>query len=329
MRSPLCSIVTRSRTRRIVQVEDRREALRDRAGRRPRRRPPRRSAGSASRRKSFSANSSAAAGADADRGAAREGQRRPRRPAPACTQRRPHPIAAAEQDPRERDADDEHQQARVRHLVAERALRPLAQVVVVQDAVLHDAERRADAPRSDITTVSSVCRGVPVDEAGRRAARAGTARAACSRPRLARGSGENAADTSVIAAVGEQRPEKRAAPRTRSRRTTRSAIQQRSAIVSRICAMAIENWSAPATPNSASSAGLLEPIGQRCGVVERRRRADGFMRSSSRPARPDILSSSFDAGVAAGERALGAPSITCARRRSDVRQRKSPGAQTR
>ena len=39
-------------------------------------------------------------------------------------------------------ADDEHQQPRVGHVVAERALRPLAEVVVVQDAVLHDAERR-------------------------------------------------------------------------------------------------------------------------------------------------------------------------------------------
>ncbi len=59
-------------------------------------------------------------------------------------------LAFAEQQTRKRGADNEHQQARIRHVVAERALRPPAEVVVVKDRVLKDPVRGADgAERQD------------------------------------------------------------------------------------------------------------------------------------------------------------------------------------
>ena len=85
-------------------------------------------------------------GAHADGRAAREGQR-DRHGQRRHDERRPGAFAAPEQHARERDADHEHQQPRVGHVVAERALRPLAEVVVVQDAVLDDAEGGARPPR--------------------------------------------------------------------------------------------------------------------------------------------------------------------------------------
>ena len=56
----------------------------------------------------------------------------------------------AEHEPRRRDADDQHQRARVGHVVTERAARPLAEAVVVQHAVLDDAvDRRGSADGDD------------------------------------------------------------------------------------------------------------------------------------------------------------------------------------
>src|SRR6267143_4686068 len=85
--------------------------------------------------------------------------------------------------------------------------------------------------------------------------------------KLARGSIENAADTSVIPAYAASGQKKRGAS-NRSCRTTSNATQQTTAIVNRICAAAMENWSAPATPassmNPASSS--QDPLSG-CGVT--------------------------------------------------------------
>ena len=55
-------------------------------------------------------------------------------------QRRPDPIARPEDQARRGGAEHQHQRARVGHVVRERALGPLPQAVVVQHAVLNDAE---------------------------------------------------------------------------------------------------------------------------------------------------------------------------------------------
>src|SRR6266850_1221018 len=68
--------------------------------------------------------------------------------------------------------------------------------------------------------------------------------------KLARGSIEKAADTSVIAAYAINGQKKRGAS-NRSCRTRSSPSQHATAIVSRIWAAAMENWSAPATQASA------------------------------------------------------------------------------
>ena len=94
-------------------------------------------------------------------------------------ERGPRPIALAEQDARQGDADDQHQQSGVGHAVAERALRPLAELVVVQDAVLEDAERRAGGCAADDHASAASSRATRA-RTGTRAARSGTARAAWS-----------------------------------------------------------------------------------------------------------------------------------------------------
>ncbi len=85
--------------------------------------------------------------------------------------------------------------------------------------------------------------------------------------KLARGSIENAADTSVIPAYAMSGQKKRGAS-NRSWRTRSSPSQQTTAIVSRICAAAMENWSAPATPPSAinPASSRRDPLSG-CGVT--------------------------------------------------------------
>ena len=69
--------------------------------------------------------------------------------------------------------------------------------------------------------------------------------------KLTRGSRENAADTSVMPAYAAS-GQKNAGTSTRSWRTASRIAQQATAAASRIWAMAIENNTAPAMPNSAS-----------------------------------------------------------------------------
>ena len=57
-------------------------------------------------------------------------------------QRRPDAIVRGEHDARGGGARDQHQQARVGHVVPEHALRPPAEVVELEDRVLDDAEHR-------------------------------------------------------------------------------------------------------------------------------------------------------------------------------------------
>ncbi len=81
----------------------------------------------------------------ADPGAAGEGQAQSgdqRR----HDQRRPHAVARVEEQPGHGGADDQHQGARVGHPVGQRALRPPAEVVVVEHAVLDDADQGAGRP---------------------------------------------------------------------------------------------------------------------------------------------------------------------------------------
>ena len=93
-------------------------------------------------RRSFKQEEHADAGEDADPGAAREGEAE-RHDDGRHHQRRPDPIALIEEQPRHAAADDQHQRARVGHPVRERALRPAAEVVVVEQAVLHHADEGA------------------------------------------------------------------------------------------------------------------------------------------------------------------------------------------
>jgi hypothetical protein len=82
------------------------------------------------------------AGKDADPGAAREGEAE-RHDNGRHHQRCPCPIALIEEQPCHAAADHQHQRARVGHPVRERALRPPAEVVVVEQAVLHHADEGA------------------------------------------------------------------------------------------------------------------------------------------------------------------------------------------
>src|SRR5262249_6328612 len=67
--------------------------------------------------------------------------------------------------------------------------------------------------------------------------------------KLTRGSGENAAETSVAPAYARSIQKKRGASNASCREMIR-AIQQRTASASRLWASAMENWSAAATPKS-------------------------------------------------------------------------------
>ena len=87
------------------------------------------------------------AGARADPRAACEGGRE-RDEERRQHQQRPDAIAR-KQNARAGGAGDEHQQAGIGHVVTERALRPAAEVVEMQDAVLHDAHSRADGADAD------------------------------------------------------------------------------------------------------------------------------------------------------------------------------------
>ena len=64
-------------------------------------------------------------------------------------QRRPEPVLRAEHDAGRRHARDEHEQPGVGHVVPERALDPLPEVVEVEDAVLDDAVDRAQRAGRD------------------------------------------------------------------------------------------------------------------------------------------------------------------------------------
>ena len=112
-----------------------------------------------------------------DAGVAREAERHGNRER-RDDERGPHPVAPAKQHAGQRGADDEHQQARVRHVVSERSLRPASQVVVVEHAELHDAHdgaggREGHDHRDHASTHASRW------QTGTPAARAGTGSSAC------------------------------------------------------------------------------------------------------------------------------------------------------
>ena len=134
---------------------------------------------SAVRRKSLQAEQQRHRRAGADPGAAAERQRQ-RDDQRRHHQRRPRPLARAEHHARQRRAHHQHQHAGVGHVVGERALRPLAQVVVVQHRVLDDAVGGAGGADGDhhVHTVVGAARRGP---ACRRPAPARTAPAACCR----------------------------------------------------------------------------------------------------------------------------------------------------
>ena len=128
-------------------------------------------------------------------------------------ERRPRLLAGSKSSFASGDADDQHQQTRIGHVVTERALRTLIQLIVVEQAVLKDAEgggRRAD--RHDHASASSSAR-----RAVRRAGRlTGTIRKSASclqSAKLRRGSSGERCRQQRPAGVGQQRPEERAAPR--------------------------------------------------------------------------------------------------------------------
>ena len=106
-------------------------------------------------------------GARTDRGAPPEAEER-RRPSSAGMTSSAHSRSRpAEEDARERGADDEHQQARVGHVVAERAARPVRQVVVAEERVLDDADRgagRADRHDDGDERLAARSRREAVDE---------------------------------------------------------------------------------------------------------------------------------------------------------------------
>ena len=64
-------------------------------------------------------------------------------------QRRPDPIAHAEDDARGGDADHQHQRAGIRHVMAHRPSRAQPQAVEVQHAVLDDSVGRGERPDGD------------------------------------------------------------------------------------------------------------------------------------------------------------------------------------
>ena len=247
MCAPSRSMAMRSRLVGILQREDRRVAIGDRRRRQQEeeRRDDRQQGEQAA---VLEQQQQRGRGAGADPGVAREAERHgdgERR----NDERRPQAIAFAEQHAGERRADDEHQQARVRHVVAERALRPPSEVVVVQDAELHDADDGAHGGERDD------------HRDHRRRVRAG--REAVdqrheqeqhhllvghqARARVGRERGRDERD----GGVQRERPGKR-------RHFDRFAVdddertQQTNAIVSRIWAIAIENCRAPATPYTAA-----------------------------------------------------------------------------
>ena len=188
--------------------------------------------------------------ARADRGAAREGhddrdrERRHDGGGPDAI------VLAAEEDARQGHAEHEHQQPRVRHVVPERALRALAQVVVVQDRVLKNAERRAGRGKRQ-----NHRRHRHRTVAGREAVH----------ERDDQQQHELLAFEQAHTRIRRERRRTRASRRRRQTRgqkndgtakrsclVTSSASQHTTATVRRICAMAIEKRTAAPTPNSAS-----------------------------------------------------------------------------
>ncbi len=64
-------------------------------------------------------------------------------------QRRPQAIAVAEQQARAARARDEHQHARIGHVVRQRAVGAFAEIVVLEQAALGDADQRDDRADAD------------------------------------------------------------------------------------------------------------------------------------------------------------------------------------
>ena len=64
-------------------------------------------------------------------------------------QRRPEAIAVAEQQAGAARAGDEHQHARIGHVVRQRAVGAFAEIVVLKEAVLGDADQRDDRADAD------------------------------------------------------------------------------------------------------------------------------------------------------------------------------------
>ena len=104
-------------------------------------------------RKSFSSSRNAIPAQAPTKGAAREREAENDEQS-RHHQRRPDAIAR-EQNSRGGGARDEHQHARVGHVVAERALRPAAEIVELQHAELEDADSALIAPTVMITCTTN------------------------------------------------------------------------------------------------------------------------------------------------------------------------------
>ena len=127
----------------------------------------------ANNRKSFSTRSRLTPTPRADPRAAGERQRQ-RDHQGGKDERCPHAVVGLEQQPGSGQADHQHQQPRVGHVVAHRSLRSLTEVVVLENAVLHDTEHRGARTDGDDDRGH---RGLPTvrEPADRRGARPGTA----------------------------------------------------------------------------------------------------------------------------------------------------------
>ena len=230
-------------------------------------------------------------------------RRHARAPARCGRARRTPARASAAQMP-------QHQEARERHVVVADALRPLAQAVEVQQAVLDDAARRAGgADRDDdvdhgrrALAAREVVDGRDDDEI----------ESCLSSMKLVPGLERERRRNQRQHGVDDQRQEERAAPTAASRSRTSSATQQTSISASRMPAAAIDICS--------DATNSQQQPRSRCG------------RASAAPAaRPSWRwpwSCASSVRRAGGHRALGGLNHLVG---ADVhvRQRKSPGSHTR
>ena len=169
------SIATTVAVGRVVHVDDRVHAVGARRAATARAPRPRGSAAARAGRRAAAGSMPRRRGADPgaarERQSQRDDQRRQHRP--------PTAIAGVEEQPRQAGADDQHQRTGVRHPVRQRALQPPPEVVVVEDAVLDDADERARGADGD--DHGQTCRRARRARSRRRPGRAGKATAACSR----------------------------------------------------------------------------------------------------------------------------------------------------